>query len=142
MAEKVKLVSLSIKDGYVMNGQVFNKNQRVVEGFVELEPEIASHYFKSILGHAPKDGCKCAPVSRVLTQTSFYAIAEDSEYGLDSCKKVVRGGWYNVDADSVIRGEMILKPKTGQAIDSILDKSKESPVEKTKKNKNEIIENF
>lgn len=139
MAEIVKLVSLSIKDGYVMNGQVFNKNQKIIEGFIELDPEIASHYFKSILGHDPKDGCKCAPVSRVLTQTTFYAIACDSEYGLDSCKKVVKGGRYNVDADSVARGEMTLKQNLGQFKAADLDQPKELTVEKTKKSKNEII---
>ena len=108
--EKLLLEVRAMRNNVVKNKRVFQKDDLVFESLSEKTTEIATDYFRRILGHSPKDDCGCKPVKQYTPKDDYYTFPLNSPYGLNDCKEVVLGGKYTVDADSIKGAVLKLKP--------------------------------
>ena len=107
----VKLEYRAIADGTKQHDKVFSKNQLIYEELFDYSLQDATIYFESMLGVTPSGACKCSPIAKKKTPShGYFTFPENSEYGLNDCKEVVKGGTYTVNADSFKTGVLIPKP--------------------------------
>jgi hypothetical protein len=106
----LKLEYRAIANGVKFHDKTFAKDQLFYEELCEMPAEVFSNYIKKMLGVTPSGSCKCSPVEKAKAPThGYYTFPADSEYGLNDCKEVVKGGAYTVDAESFKTGVLKLK---------------------------------